>query len=103
MKLYPNELPRDLVLDLIAITRMLYAKEQTSGGHPVKLQQIADIGRSLRLALDMAKAGPGTMGMRTAWSRTDDAIEALGELLKDEQALPLLRTVETRLLKLKRA
>jgi hypothetical protein len=103
MKLYPNELPRDLVLDLVAITRLLYAKEQSNGGHPVKLQAIADIGRSLRLALDMAKAGPGTMGMRTAWQRTDEALEALSDLLKEELALPLLKTLEARLLKVKQA
>lgn len=102
MKLYPQPLPRDLVLDLVAITRLLWAAEQARGGHPVRLQEISDIGRSLRVALDLAKGEPGTMGMRTAWDRTDRAIEALAELLKEERALPLLQTVEARLLKVKR-
>jgi hypothetical protein len=51
----------------------------------------------------MTKCEPGSMGMRTAWSRTDEALEALGALLKNEQALPLVETVTARLLKLRRA
>jgi hypothetical protein len=103
VKLYRQPLPRDLVLDLVAITRMLYAVEHARGGHPMKLQEIADVGKSPRVALDLAKSGPESMGMRAAWTRVDETIEALGDLLKDEQALPLLKTVEARLLKAKRA
>lgn len=104
-KLVPrNAMPKDLVLDLIAITRLLYAKEQANGGHPVKLQEIADIGRSLKIALDMAvTCSPGAMGQGVAFERCDRALEALSELLKEERALPLLQTVEARVLKLKRA
>ena len=97
-------MPKDLVLDLIAITRLLYAAEQSRGGHPMKLQEIADIGRSLKIALDMAvTCSPGAMGQGVAFTRCDDAIDKLGALLKDQQVGPLLQTVEARILKLKRA
>jgi hypothetical protein len=101
-KLHRHALPKDLLLDLIAITRLLWSKEQASGGHPVRLQEIADLGRSLRVALDMATACPvDSMGMSAAWDRANDAVEALGALLKDEMALPLLETVGRRMLKIR--
>lgn len=90
-------------MDLIAITRLLYAKEQAGDGHPVKLQEIADIGRSLKIALDMTKCEPGAMGQGVAWQRTENALEKLGVLLKDQQVQPLLDTVGNRMPKLKRA
>lgn len=104
-KLIPKmPMPKELVMDLIAITRLLYAKEQANGGHPMKLQEIADIGRSLKIALDMAvTCSPGAMGQGVAFGRCDDAIEKLGALLKDQQVGPLLETVGARILKLKRA
>lgn len=91
-------------MDLLAITRLLYAKEQANGGHPLKLQEIADIGSSLRVALDMTvKCEAGSMGMGVAFSRAEDAIEKLGALLKEQQVQPLLDTVSNRILKIKRA
>ena len=102
VRLHRGTLPKDLLLDLIAITRLLWAKEQASDGHPVRLQEIADIGKSLRVALDMAaKCPPESMGMRASWDRADKAVEALGALLKDERALPLLETVSRRMLKIR--
>ena len=103
-KLVPRRsLPKELVMDLIAITRLLYAKEQADGGHPVKLQEIADIGRSLKIALDMTKCQPGSMGQGVAWERAEKALQELGALLKDQQVQPLLDTLGSRLLKIKRA
>jgi hypothetical protein len=103
-KLLPRKpLPRELVMDLIAITRLLWAKEQANGGHPMKLQEIADIGRSLKIALDMTKCEPGSMGMGVAWDRAEKALEQLGVLLKDQQVQPLLDTLGNRMLKIKRA
>ena len=103
MKLNPHRLPKAMVMDLIAISRLLYAKEQAGEGHPIKLQQIEDVGRSLKVALDLAaKCEPGTMGMKTAWERTEEALATLGDLLREEMALPLLQTVGARLLKIRR-
>lgn len=90
-------------MDLIAICRLLYAKEQADGGHPVKLQEIADVGASLKVALEMTMCEPGSMGQGVAWERTERALEQLGVLLKDQQVQPLLDTHAHRLLKLKRA
>jgi hypothetical protein len=102
-KLIPRApMPKELVMDLIAITRLLYAKEQAGDGHPVKLQLIADIGRSLKIALDMTKCSPGSMGQGVAWARAEKALEELGVLLKEQQVQPLLDTVAHRMLKIKR-
>jgi hypothetical protein len=80
-----------------------YAKEFAADGNPIRLQEIADVGRSLKVALEMATTcGAGTMGMRSAWDRADGAIEALSALLSEERALPLLKTVEFRLLRIRR-
>lgn len=96
-------MPKELVMDLIAITRLLYAKEQAGDGHPVKLQEIADIGRSLKIALDMSKCEPGSMGQGVAWQRSEEALEKLGDLLKGQEVQPLLDTLGSRMLKIKRA
>ena len=102
-KLIPkNPMPKELVMDLIAITRLLYAKEQAGDGHPVKLQQITDIGRSLKIALDMTKCSPGSMGQGVAWERAEKALEELAVLLKEQQVQPLLDTLGNRMLKIKR-
>lgn len=89
-------------MDLIAITRLLYAREQEASGHPLKLQEIADIGKSLKVALDMTKCEPGSMGQGVAWNRAEEALEKLCDLLKEEQAATLLRTLGNRMLKIKR-
>lgn len=103
-KLVPRKsLPKELVMDLIAICRLLYAKEQANGGHPLKLQEIADIASSLKIALEMAKCDPGSMGQGVAWERTERALEQLGALLKGQEVQPLLDTLANRMLKMKRS
>lgn len=103
-KLIPKKpMPKELVMDLIAITRLLCANEQAGDGHPVKLQEIADIGRSLKIALDMTKCSPGSMGQGVAWERTEKALEELGALLKGQEIQPLLDTLGSRMSKMKRA
>lgn len=103
-KLIPKTpMPKELVMDVIAITRLLYAKEQAGDGHPVKIQEIGDIGRSLKIALDMTKCSPGSMGQGVAWERAEAALEQLGALLKEQQVQPLLDTLGARMLKMKRA
>lgn len=44
---HPKALPKEVIRDLIAIARLLYVAEMGRGGHPVKLQTVEDIGRSL--------------------------------------------------------
>lgn len=103
-KLVPGKaLPRELVMDLIAITRLLYGRELENEGNPLKLQEIADIGKSLKVALDMTKCEPGSMGQGVAWNRAEEALEKLCVLLKEEQAATLLRSLGNRMTKLKRA
>jgi hypothetical protein len=83
------------------MARLLYSKEQASGGNPIKLQEIQDIGSSLKVALEMAaKCEPGTMGrvwpaggQRRRWPSWLSCFM--------ERPLPLLQAVEARLLKAK--
>lgn len=99
-----NPIPPDLIRDLIAIARLLYAAEQANGGHPLRLQEIADVGQSLRAALDAAaKNRPGSLGMSNAWRRTEEAAQQLGRLIGDGRAFPLIEAAEARMLKVKRA
>jgi hypothetical protein len=97
-------IPPDLIRDLLAIARLLYAAEQANGGHPVRLQEIADVGRSLKAAMAIAsEAEPGSLGMANAWRKTEDATALLVRLIADERALPLVEAAEARMLKVKRA
>jgi hypothetical protein len=99
-----NPIPPSLIRDLIGLARLLYAAEQQRGGHPVRLQEIADVGRLLNEALELAvRSRPGTMGAQLAWRKAEEATEALGHLVAEEKALPLVQSVEGTMLKIKRA
>jgi hypothetical protein len=99
-----NPIPPDLIRDLIALARLVYAVELARGGHPVRLQEIGEVGRSLKEALEFAtRSRPGTLGMQQAWLRADAATEALGRLIAEDRALPLVHAVEARMLKIKRS
>jgi hypothetical protein len=57
-------LPRDVVRDLLGITRALYRAKLAGARDPRRLVQLEDIGRTYQRALDLARAGPDTMGGR---------------------------------------
>lgn len=84
--------PREQVRDVLGICRALYRAERASAHpSPVRLQRLARIGDDLRVALELAEAGPDTVGHRAAWQRAEDAVRALGA----EQSItePLLPVV----------
>lgn len=47
----------------------------------MKLRRLAEIGRSLREALELGLSEPGSVGHRAAWARAEDAARAVGELV----------------------
>lgn len=62
-----DRLPRGAVRDLLSLARALYRAEFARGGHPVRLQALAEIGHALREALELSKVEPDTIGHRAAW------------------------------------
>jgi hypothetical protein len=76
-------LPTELVRDLLAIVKVLYRGEQDEQ----RRAELAEIGKLYRLALELAKAGPGTLGGKAAWKWADDATERLGKLVDDSTEL----------------
>jgi hypothetical protein len=74
--------PFEAVRDLIGILRALYAAERGARARPVRVAEIARIGRELRIAVDLALAhGAGTLGHAAAWGRAERATAALGDLV----------------------
>ncbi len=71
--------PLDVVRDLLGIARALYrATREATPEDARALSALEEIGRELRLALDLGKSGPGTLGSRAAWKRAEQATLALG-------------------------
>ena len=81
----PIPFPREVVRDLLGITRALYRAEAAK---PVpdqsRLARLTDVGRQYRQAMDMGrKHGPDTMGGRAAISWAERATRGLGEYVAD--------------------
>src|SRR6187401_2080016 len=79
-----DRLPRGVVRDLLAIVRMLYRAElarKPDAMQPSRLARLEEIGKQLRLALDLSRGQPDTMGHRAAWGWADKATTALGEIV----------------------
>lgn len=70
--------------DLLAIVRMLYRAElarQPDAMQASRLARLAEIGNELRLALNLSRGTPDTMGHRAAWGWAEKATAALGEVV----------------------
>lgn len=76
-------LPTEVVRDLLAIVKVLYRGETDDA----RRGELVEIGKLYRLALQLAKAGPGTLGGKAAWKWADDATERLGKLVDDSTPL----------------
>ena len=74
-------LPRDVVRDLLGITRALYATRKAAGGAPEELAKLEAAGKELVAALELSKTQPDTNGHRAAWSKTDRGTAALLEVV----------------------
>jgi hypothetical protein len=79
-----DRLPRGIVRDLLAIARLLYRAElarKPDAMQPARLARLEEIGKQLRLALNLSKGEPDTMGHRAAWGWAEKATAALGEVV----------------------
>jgi hypothetical protein len=95
-----DQLPLEAVRDLLGIVRSLYAAEKRAGSSQAHLDELADIGRMLANALDLAgRTGPDTVGHRAAWTRAEHATARLTRLLTFEMSAgPLVRAAAERLI-----
>lgn len=80
---HDGPIPLDVLRDLIALARALYAAFGTMGpGYGVQRTKLAGIGGKLTRALEKAqKGGPGTWNHKTAWLMAEEATKELGELV----------------------
>jgi hypothetical protein len=84
----PRHFPRDVVRDLLGITRALYRAERAKPNPDrAHLDRLVVIGGQYRLALDLAKHGPDTMGGRAALSWAEKATTALGDLVQESELI----------------
>lgn len=76
-----EQLPREVVRDLLGIARALYATRKADGAGPAELAALAGGGALLVDALELRKTMPDTVGHRAAWAKAERATAALLELL----------------------
>ena len=83
-------LPRGVVRDLLGITRALYRAELAlppPRADRLRLDQLEEIGKLFRRALELSRGEPDTMGHRAAWSWAEQATQALGEFVGEDLRL----------------
>jgi len=75
-------LPRDIVRDLLGITRVFYATRKADGAKSQELARLEAAGRDFaQRALELSKTEPDTNGHRAARSKANRATAALLEVL----------------------
>lgn len=84
----PLPFPREVVRDLLGITRALYRAEKArSNLDAARLECLLEIGKQFRLALDLSKYDPDTMGGRAARGWAEKATRALGQFVADSELM----------------
>ncbi|MEY2936956.1 MAG: hypothetical protein RL033_7705 [Pseudomonadota bacterium] len=87
--------------DLLGITRALYRAELAlppPRADKLRVDQLVEIGRMYRTALDLSRGEPDTMGHRAAWSWAQKATAALCAFVGEELRLaPVLRSAARKL------
>src|SRR5690606_9579101 len=74
--------PFETVRDLLGILRVMYAVTRQQDGGERSLQRIAQLGRELRVAIELAgRHPPGSLGFTAAWERAESAVQQLGNLV----------------------
>jgi hypothetical protein len=84
-----EELPVEVIRDLLGICRALYAVwREHRPATENELGELRGIGQDLRAALELArKSKPDTVGHRAAWGKAERAMRRLGELVSDQDRL----------------
>jgi hypothetical protein len=92
-----DPLPLEAVRDLLGIARAMYAAAKRSGA-TAEVAELAEIGKKLRLALELAKkASPDTVGHRAAWDHAEVACSRLVRLISaTTPAAPIVEAAAVR-------
>lgn len=84
----PLPFPREVVRDLLGITRALYRAEVAKPNPDrSRVERLLQIGQLYRTALEMAKYAPDTIGGRAARAKAERATAALGEYVADSELM----------------
>jgi hypothetical protein len=90
--------PLAVVRDLLGIVRALYRAERLATPPDRRtLEALEQIGQELRMALDLGKNQPGSMGYRAAWSWSEQATAKLGALVADLLIAPAVKATAAKL------
>jgi hypothetical protein len=93
---YPP-VPAGPLRDLLGVTRAMYrAAADEQPPDEARLQALEAIGASLRTALRLATAPPGTLDHGTAWAAAERATRGLTELVAQQPTLAALIEPTTR-------
>ncbi|HEY2405224.1 MAG TPA: hypothetical protein VGI10_04440 [Polyangiaceae bacterium] len=85
---YSEQMPVAAIRDLLGIVRVMYATEVAGDGHPVRLQELVEIGKLLAGAYADARTLPADcLGHRSGWRKAEEAVQRLSLLIAD--AMPL--------------
>jgi hypothetical protein len=89
----PERFPFEEVRDLIGLARSIYLAAKAQGAGRLQLRRIESVGRELLDAYELALTStPGTIGMRAAWVRAEDACRAVAGLVTmTDGAEPVVR------------
>lgn len=79
-------LPRDVVRDLLGITRAVYATRKAEGAAPEELAKLASAGALLVDALELSRTDPDTVGHRAAWAKAERATAVVLDVLVTSDA-----------------
>jgi hypothetical protein len=85
----PLPFPREVVRDLLGITRALFRAERAKPAPEVaRVERLRQIGQLYREALDMGtRYGPDTMGRRAALGKAEQATTALGQFVEGSELM----------------
>ena len=77
--------PKEVVRDLLAICRVLYATRKNDGAGLDELALIEQAGKAFAESLSMVHCEGNTIGARAAWSWAEKGLRLLGEALSGQQ------------------
>ena len=77
----------------------MYAARKREGAMGPALEELAEVGKKLKLALDLARrTQPDTVGHRAAWSHAEAATSALMSMISEStRAAPILEAAAFRI------
>jgi hypothetical protein len=81
-----SKVPSEIVRDLLAIARFLYATRLAAGAAPSELAGLEEAGKALAQSLALSHLTTETIGGRAAWSWAEKGLLLLGEALCNEDA-----------------